>query len=453
MLGTGSFGLYSAMLSFSLIPSMLMDLGINQFNTGQISRNPGLSLKNLKQYLPVKISLGLMYLAISIPMGWYIYKDATYDEKFELLIILLINQVLAGFILFIRTFFSGLHWFTTDAVFSVTDKLIMIILGWILIHTNWLGELSLVRFAACQTIAYMITLIAGASILVPRLKNIPIPKIRKPFGIHFLKRTWPYALLALLMIIYMRGDIVLLEMMSEDGEIQVGKYILSFRLLDAVNMVAVLTASLFFPIFSRLLKRNESLHEIIYNGFFLLVFPVGILWIFLFYHGYPLLQLLYQNRADQEAISLLPWVMASVVPMCFNYIYGTLLTANKQLRNLNVVSFIAVVLMVVGNFFLSPYYKAMGTAITALMVHVFIACIQYSLIQKIPGAFLPAMAWLKLLLGWGLVGISIWFMNKVGLSWIQQILPVGFCLPICWFGLRMIHPKTIKGLFHSRLSS
>ena len=77
-----------------------------------------------------------------------------------------------------------------------------------------------------------------------------------------MKRSFPYALLILLMTIYYRIDSVMLERMIDDDSIQAGIYAQSYRFFEASNMIAYLFAALLLPIFSKMLKMKECVQEL-----------------------------------------------------------------------------------------------------------------------------------------------------------------------------------------------
>jgi O-antigen/teichoic acid export membrane protein len=53
------------------------------------------------------------------------------------------------------------------------------------------------------------------------------------------------------MVVYMRTDMVMIERIYQQGDLEAGWYASAYRLLDALNMIAVLVGGLLFPLFSR----------------------------------------------------------------------------------------------------------------------------------------------------------------------------------------------------------
>ena len=94
-----------------------------------------------------------------------------------------------------------------------------------------------------------------------------------PFFIMIMKQSAPFALLVLLMTLYNRLDPVMLGSLLPKpiNFTQAGVYASGFRLLDAANMIAFLFAVLLVPIFSKMIKRKESVEEMVKLSFTLII--------------------------------------------------------------------------------------------------------------------------------------------------------------------------------------
>ena len=158
--------------------------------------------------------------------------------QLKLLLILAVNQALVAFILYMRSNLAGLHLFVQDSLVSVLDRILLIIICSVLL---WGGLSSkpfqIEWFVFAQTVAYLITLLFCAFILIKKTKTFSI-KWSLPFALVILKRSFPYALLILLMTIYYRIDSVMLERMLDDQSVQAGIYAQAYRFFEASNMIA-----------------------------------------------------------------------------------------------------------------------------------------------------------------------------------------------------------------------
>jgi O-antigen/teichoic acid export membrane protein len=135
---------------------------------------------------------------------------------------------------------AGLHLFKTDAFISVLDRLLLIAICSVMLWTNWLGgELKIEWFVYAQTIAYGTAAVISIAVLLFQIEKVKF-RFKKVFSIYILKQSFPYALLILLMMMYNRIDAVMLERILPNGDEAAGIYAQGFRLLDAVNMFALL---------------------------------------------------------------------------------------------------------------------------------------------------------------------------------------------------------------------
>lgn len=90
----------------------------------------------------------------------------------KMLIAVIFNQILLGFILYLRSNLAGMHLFKTDSIVSVLDRLIMIAICSYLIYLhNHGGEFSITWFVYSQTIAYVITVFITLTVVLKRQRS------------------------------------------------------------------------------------------------------------------------------------------------------------------------------------------------------------------------------------------------------------------------------------------
>jgi O-antigen/teichoic acid export membrane protein len=167
----------------------------------------------------------------------------------------------------------------------------------------------------------------------------------------------------------------MLDLMLPDGEQQVAIYAQAYRLLDASSQIGVLFASLLLPMFAYMIKLKEELHSLIKLSFSLLIIPASVLAIFVFFYASTIVELLYQNNFT-ETSSVLSLLMMCFVAIATTYIFGTLLTSNGSLKQLNVISIIGLGLNFLLNLILIPKYKAEGAAFTSLITQIIVVLLQ-----------------------------------------------------------------------------
>jgi O-antigen/teichoic acid export membrane protein len=236
-------------------------------------------------------------------------------------------------------------------------------------------------FIYAQTVAYatsaLLALIIGHNV-IGKAKV----KFKKLFSIVILRNAFPYALLILLMMIYNRMDSVMLERIHPNGALESGIYAQGFRLLDAINMFALLFAGLLLPIAARMLSQKQSIHELVENAGLLLLIPAIIFGVSAYFYATEIIQWRYHENilASSRAFKFL---ILSFIPIALTYIYGTLLTANGSLLRLNQMAIAGLSLNFILNWVLIPKYGAEGAAVATLSTQWFTAIIQIVLAYTI----------------------------------------------------------------------
>jgi peptidoglycan biosynthesis protein MviN/MurJ (putative lipid II flippase) len=82
--------------------------------------------------------------------------------------------------------------------------------------------------------------------------------------------------------------------------------------------------------------------------------------------------------------------------MCFTIVFGTLLTANRNLKQLNLIALTTLVITLILSPILVPIYGAKGTAITTLSAQLVSCALQWLAVRYTMKEKLENWAWLKL---------------------------------------------------------
>lgn len=381
LVGDQSYGMYFALLNFSLILNILLDVGITNYNNRNIAQHNFLLPKHLSNIVGLKFLLAFVYAIFSLTTAAIIGYDKI---QFHLLFFLIINQFLISFTLYLRSNISGLHLFRTDSIVSVLDRSFMIVICSILLFTDSLRtNFSIEWFVYAQTAAYLLTTLI-TFVLVLKQSGRIIIRFNVKFFYVFLRKSYPYALLVLLMSFYNRLDSVMLERLLPDplGKQQAGIYAHAFRLLDAASMFGLLFAGLLLPIFSRMIKLNEPIRQMVKLSFTLLIVPALILAVSSIYYSSEIMALLYTSDTT-ESSAILGILMTGFIGIATSYIFGTLLTANGSLKHLNIMAFGGMILNVVLNLIWIPQFQAFGSAYASLATQIFTAGTQVVLAMVI----------------------------------------------------------------------
>lgn len=379
IVGSEDYGLYFSLLNFSFLLNMFLDIGVTNYNTKNTAQNPHALAKYLGSFFGLKIMLGLLYMAISIGFALVLGYS---DKEMYLLSFFILNQVFVGLILYMRSNFAGLHLFKIDAILSVLDRLLLIIISAFLIYGHWTKQTFQIEwFIYAQTFAYGSTLIIALILTRIKIGKIKI-KTNKVLSFAILKKSTPFAILILLMMLYTRMDAVMLERMLPNGKEQSGIYAQGFRLLDAINMFAFLVAGLLLPIFSRMLGEKSSIKPILQLAGKFLIGVSIIVGIGLAINSDLTIEAIYVNNIA-ESTDVFFWLILCFIPLSFSHVFGTLLTANNNLRLLNQMAIFGVILNICLNLILIPRMEAQGAAIATIITQSVTALFQLLLVMRV----------------------------------------------------------------------
>lgn len=381
--GAEMYGFYFSLFNFAFILNILLDMGINNFNNRAISRDHNLLRDHLAAIIPLKLSLSLVYAGVVFISGKIIGYSS---EQFAMLWMLVLNQFLASFIIYFRTNISGLQYFRTDSLLSVMDRTLMILFTGLLLWGNITREpFQIEWFVYAQTASYSLTLITSALIVRYRSGSF-ISHLNLGHSLKIIRLSYPFALLILLMSLFNRVDSVMLERLLENGKEEAGIYAQSFRIFDAASQFSLLFAMLLLPMFSRMLQLKQAVNELVRIALPLLMVAGLSLAISSNYYKQEIINLLYTSHAPYSA-RIFGILMIGFLFVSTSYIYGTLLTANNNLRQLNILAATIVVINVTLNLILIPRYQAYGAAISSLISQGLYAILQLALsirLLKIP---------------------------------------------------------------------
>ncbi len=394
--GAESYGLYFSLTNFTLLFYMVLDMGTANYNNRNIARNSQLLDKHLSNYITLRLLLGVVYFVLIYVVALLIgYRG----EQLRLLFWIGLNQFLSLFLLYVRSNISALQMFKTDSVISVTDKLLMILFCGLLLWGNVTDQsMKIEWFVWSQTVAYLVTIAISLSIV---LKKANLRKLswNPAFFLVIIKKSFPYALVTLLMACYYRMDSVMLERMlpSGTGAMQSGIYASAFRLLDTLAMIGYLFAVILLPLFSKMLKQKEDVGPIVRTSFSLLfLFSVSAV-VILYVYRDPLIHLFYPAIAE-SSIPVFRLIIFGLIPISMNYLFGTLLTANGSMKQLNIIASIGIVINVTVNLLLIPRMQACGSAVASLCTQLLVSVFQFVFAMSIIGIPMRSLPWLRCLL-------------------------------------------------------
>lgn len=440
----GAYGLYFALFNLTLLFQIVNDLGIQYFNNRSIAQHNHLLDKYFPKILFLKGLLGIVYVVVILLVAWmWGYRLSVYP----LLLPIVFNQFLNALILFLRSNISGLAMYRLDSILSVLDRLLLILICSILLWLHPFGEKFKIEwFVYAQTISLFATATLAFLVIKGKIARFQL-RFQPAFIRVLLKQSFPYAMAVFLMAAYTRLDGVLVERLLPSGKIEADRYAAAYRLLDAASMIGFLFAGLLLPMFARMLKEKQPLTSLVQFSFQLIWVGGFALAAAVIAFRVEIMTLLYHN-GDSYSGNIMGFLMLGFLAMCVIYIFGPLLTANGNLRQMNRIFIVGFLLNISLNVLFIPSYKALGAAAVACITQFFVAIAEVILAKKeIKLSF--DRQWVIRIAGFSVLSAltALLIYQNSALHWhFGFLLIVGICL--LWaFILRLLQWKSLRGVF------
>ncbi len=359
--GDTEYGIYAALLSFSLLFQVVLDVGTQYYHGRELSKHRILLGRFFPNLLVARsilaggfvILLAIGALASGFPQRYY-----------ALLPFIGFNVILISSTAFLRSTISGLGRYRLDSFLSILDKALMIvIIGTMLLLPSLRFDFQIEWFVYGQTAAYALTCLIAASCLLPRLRSITW-SWNKQTIIFLLKKSYPIAIMVFLMTAYTRVDMVMIERLFAEGSAEAGRYAAAFRLLDFLQMGPILVGGLLLPMLSRQLVEGnaKALASLGYKLMLGGTIPlVAALWI----SRIEIMDALYINASNYWG-TLFGILVLSLLGIIVIHSFGTLLLADDQLKLLFKIYGSTLAINLILNAIMIPRYGAYGAALTTL---------------------------------------------------------------------------------------
>lgn len=462
IVGDNVYGQYLSIFNFSYLFYILLDLGITNFNNRNIAQNAQLLTKHFAGIAQVKLSLSILY-SIVVFAAAYISGFRSHNQL-VMLTWCACNQILLSFILYLRSNVSGLLMFKTDSMLSVLDRLIAIMVCAFLLWSGVVerSSFNIMWYVKSQTLAYFITFLVALVVVLRQTGKLSF-KVDIPFFIEILKNSFPFALLVLLMSFYSRLEPVLLERLLGDEGYQAGLYGRSYRLFDAANNLSALFGVILLPMFANVIKRGDDLKGLLGISANIMAAMAGIGAVMCACYSSEIIETFYgqQEYETYEAFAyrvetasmVLSILMGSFFAMSMTYIYGTLLTANGSLKQLNIMAAIGVTVNILLNLLLIPRYKAVGAAFSSLSVQVLTAAVQFIMVHKILKLNVKASELLHIVLFFAATVASTLLLKMLPMPWYVCFIITMCVNALLIFATRLLNVREMGAVFLPMLKS
>jgi len=397
LVGTADYGLYFALFNFIFLFQVINDPGIQNYNSRFIAQDPKKISFHFSRILGSKVLLGVLFVAVTLCVAALIGYPLS---QLKLLGLIAVNFFLATLFIYLRTNISALGMYRKDSYISALDKT-----------------------------AYLIACIVAFMIILPHITGRWLT-ISWSYMVKLVRKSLPFAFVILLVAIYLRIDGVMLERMLDDNGLQAGIYAAGYRFFEAAGMLAYLFGALLLPMYSSMIANKESVASLAITSLRAVLVMSMVILIVLVVFRHDLMYFLYTDATDYYG-QILIYMMLAFMAVAISHTYGAMMMAKGNLKELNIIFGLGVLLNVGLNIWLIPSKGAEGAAIATVATQWLVTL----------GQIILAHWQMKLQIDYSLIGKSIVFgflcaistilWHNSGLYWIISMsLSILFCLGI-----------------------
>ncbi|MEK7158486.1 MAG: flippase [Patescibacteria group bacterium] len=377
-IGDANLGRYTAAIAFVSIFSIFADFGLGPVLIREGARDLSRLPKVLSQMLSLKLLLSAGTILISVVAIQVLSVGSQYDFYDQLLVyIALLFVIFDSFTFTFYSVFRAVQRMHYEAVGILGYQFIILLLGGLLIS----------RHAPIHLLLGVITLSSAANFFFSGW--LVISKARLNVTLEWNKEIFKKLLLlaipfALAGIFFkLNGSVDSIMIKSLVGNRPNGWYNLAFKLATALTVLPGAFATSLFPAMShafisdrpRLVRLFEQ--AMVYLLAMSLPIAIGT-----FVLAKPLIEGLLYSVAWSRSVPALQIFMVGLVFVFLNYPVGNfLMAANKQVRN-TVNMGIALLVNIILNFLLIPWYGYLGAATAAVVSSILVVALGLPVVYR-----------------------------------------------------------------------
>ena len=410
-LGHAAFGLVTAFSALALIVAALSDFGLTPYSVKRVAAEPTFLAEMFPTVLPLRGLANVLALAAVLATGWVLgYRGSALGLLAAVATALLLTQ----YGLFLRGTLQARQRFNTDALMSVLEKLLLLLLVLGLLPIG----LTLNNYIAARLVAagFVTALLYG---LMTHFFGRVRYRWQWPQARQALRASLPFAMMALLYGVNERIDMVMLERLHSPAE--AGYYAGAYRWVDAVMMYAWTVLPLFFARFAAVPTDAGAQRELLWFGQRVLTLPLLFVVAFVLFRGEVLFWQFGRSTPAELAhmTACLKILFLNVLIHAFFAIYSTLLTSTAHEKPVSWAVAASIALNVALNLVFLPRYGAVAASWNTLACAVLVSGVYLVLVGRRTGVALPWGLLARLLLAFGLL-CAAWFgvqRQLPGLPW------------------------------------
>ncbi len=432
-----AWGTFSALFSLAFMFSILTDLGINQHFTNEVAKSKDKLSKLFSSAIGFKIiSIGL-YPLLMVLVGFFMGYNTT---ELVFLFFISLTHGLIQLMTFFRAVFQGLQQYKKDAVGSILEKaILLIVLAALLLTSINLDSFIIARLASVffATSILLVMLIKLKVWHKPSFKTSEL----KPVIIGGV----PFALMGALYAVHERIDMVMVERLFSQEE--AGLYGGAYHIIDFTMMYLWLILTSFFARFSYYGSKEEK-QKLLNTGVVITSLPLLMVAGFSYFYAELPFQLLFKKSTDIQITAIAANFQVLSLSLIINGLFAilsTYLTSNGFIKVVNRYLMISIALNVILNFVFIPTYGAIAAAWTTVLSNLFVSVGYIFIIARKGSVIPPWRKWLKITLVFGLY-FGVLYLGFDKIEWYYNVAIASVIILVSARVFKLITPEYLKGL-------
>jgi len=253
--GASTFGQYSFAMTFTLIFSMFVDLGMNSLLIREVAKNKKRAPKYLSNLLFIKFILGILcfiviFIVINLaeyPMEirFLVYSFGIYNIFFQILELL-------------KSFFKAYEFMHLDSVIKVSEKIMTTGAALILVALGY----SILTVSYAFIVSAFLAILFSLLLIAKKISRF-VADIDREFIMKFLKMSVPFAAGLILYTVYFRADVLLINFLK--GSVSTGVYSSAFQFVELILFIPLFVSIAVFPLLSHAYSHSRERFWKMYN--------------------------------------------------------------------------------------------------------------------------------------------------------------------------------------------
>ncbi len=373
-IGTDGFGAYSTVLAFLYIFSVCADFGLYPLLAREIARPDA----DEARVISVIFSTRLLLLSASLALSFAVVAFMPYSGvvKWGVVVAALgfAFQSLSGVLMGV---FQKHLKTAIPAIADIAARVIQLAAAAYLFYTGG----SFLHFLAVFTVGGAVQFFIVCAYV---RRQAPFQLVfRKEAFARTMKESWPMAVSAMLVLVYFKGDTLLLSLVRTPHE--VGVYGVAYKILENIIFFPIMFVGLVMPLLSKYFIENTTMFRAVFQKTFdflaIIVVPLAAGGIYLA----PSIVRILAGGGFEEAALPLRILLVAIVFIFFGALFGSTIIAIHKQKKVMWVYGAAATLNIAANLYLISRYSYIGAAVTTAGTELVVSSLMLFIIYRATG--------------------------------------------------------------------